>query len=213
MLSKSTPRNKNYDTFSLYDYLLKAGGKICIESTTEILISKNDHVYKPPQNEGFIYEILEGAVKLGSYSEQGEEYVHDILQKKDFFGNLKYLNGQFFEFSKALIDTRLRVYNLYFFKKTITKDPFLADWFISYILKRWCTSEKKLGNISGNDTRERLRFLMHLFDVTVKDAQGEEYLLFELLTQKNLGDLAGATRQTIAHLLREHHSVVLSTPG
>jgi CRP-like cAMP-binding protein len=57
---------------------------------------KNTYIYKPP-NERFIYEIVSGAVKLGSYSEHGEEFVHDILHK-DFFGNLRYLNGQFFDF-------------------------------------------------------------------------------------------------------------------
>jgi DNA-binding MarR family transcriptional regulator len=44
---------------------------------------------------------------------------------------------------------------------------------------------------------------MKLFDVPVKDANGHEYILFDLLTQKDLGDLSGVTRQTISNILKK----------
>jgi CRP-like cAMP-binding protein len=198
-----SPSNEFYKSFSLFDYL-KINLKINYPgSISEVIIAKNNHIYKPPNNEGFIYEIISGAVKLGSYSEQGEEYVYDVLHKGDFFGNLRYLNGQFFEFSKTLIDTKIRIYELSFFKKTITNDPQLSDWFISYLLKRWCISEKRMGNISSNKIEERITYLMELFNISVNDSKGNEFLLFELLTQKDLGDLSGATRQTISSLLKK----------
>jgi CRP-like cAMP-binding protein len=198
-----SPSNEFYKSFSLFDYL-KINLKINYPgSISEVIIAKNNHIYKPPNNEGFIYEIVSGVVKLGSYSDKGEEYVHDILKGGDFFGNLRYLNGQFFEFSKALIDTRIRIYELSYFKKTIINDSNLSDWFISYLLKRWCISEKKLGNITGNPIEGRITFLMKLFDVPVKDANGHKYILFDLLTQKDLGDLSGVTRQTISNILKK----------
>lgn len=203
------PNNSYYNSFCFYSYLLD---KFKNEKPLEIkenLIEKNNHIYKPPNNNGFIYEIVSGAVKLGSYSEQGEEYVYDILQKGDFFGNLRYLNGQFFEFSKTLIDTKVRIYELNFFKKTITNDPQLSDWFISYLLKRWCISEKKMGNIMGNKIEERIAFLMNLLNSPVTNAKGEQFLLFDLLTQKDLGDLSGVTRQTIATIIKK--KLILST--
>jgi CRP-like cAMP-binding protein len=170
---------------------------------TENFIDKNNYIYRPQNNEGFIYEIISGAVKLGSYSEQGDNFAYDILQKGDFFGNLRYLNGQFYEFSKTLIDTKIRIYEISFFKKTVIHNPYLSDWFISYLVKRWCISEKKLGNITGNPIEGRITFLMKLFDVPVKDANGHEYILFDLLTQKDLGDLSGVTRQTISNILKK----------
>lgn len=198
-----SPSNEFYKSFSLFDYL-KINLKINNPgSISEVIIEKNNHIYKPPNNEGFIYEIVSGAVKLGSYSDKGEEYVHDILKGGDFFGNLRYLNGQFFEFSKALIDTRIRIYELSYFKKTIINDSNLSDWFISYLLKRWCISEKRMGNISSNKIEERITYLMELFNISVNDSKGNEFLLFELLTQKDLGDLSGATRQTISSLLKK----------
>lgn len=202
MLITSPPENKDYRTFDVHNHIFSTKNRLAKNSITEIVLSKMEHIYRPPDNEGCIYEIVTGAVKLGSYSENGESYIHDVVKKGDFFGNLKYLNGQFFEFAKTIVDSRLRVYDLSFFRSTIVNDPLLADWFISYLLKRWCTSEKKLGNISGNNTEERVRFLKKLFDLKIKDTHGEEFILLELLTHKNLGDLAGATRQTISNILK-----------
>jgi len=213
MLFQNPPQNKAYYKFYLYDYLTdnkEDNLNACLHGAD---INKHEFIYNPPNNENYIYEIVEGAVKLGSYSEDGEEYVHDILSKGDFFGNLKYLNNQFFEFSKTLIDTRVRVYDLAFFKKTITNDPLLADWFISYLLKRWCTSEKKLGNISGNNTQKRIQFLQFQFGIPVRDTNGSEHILFDLLTQKDLGDLVGATRQTISNILKKNQSSFCKIPG
>jgi CRP-like cAMP-binding protein len=199
----SRPNNESYSSFCFYTYLQEhvKDQKPC--EVTENFIDKNNYIYRPQNNEGFIYEIVSGAVKLGSYSEQGDNFAYDILQKGDFFGNLRYLNGQFYEFSKTLIDTKIRIYEISFFKKTVIHNPYLSDWFISYLVKRWCISEKKLGNITGNTIEGRITFLMKLFDVPVKDANGHEYILFDLLTQKDLGDLSGVTRQTISNILKK----------
>lgn len=197
------PNNEYYKSFCFYSYL-KANLKndTTIESI-ESVIEKSTYIYKPPNDEGFIYEIVSGAVKLGSYSAHGEEFVYDILHKGDFFGNLRYLNGQFFEFSKTLIDTKIRKYEISNFKKMIINDPYLSDWFISYLTKRWCISEKKMGNITGNKIEDRISFVRKFFNIEVHDASGEQFLLFDLLTQKDVGDLSGATRQTISTILKK----------
>lgn len=194
------PNNEYYKSFCFYSYLKT---NLKNERSIESVIERHSYIYKPPDDEGFIYEIVSGAVKLGSYSEQGEEFVYDILHKGDFFGNLRYLNVPFFEFSKTLIDTKIRKYEISFFKKTISNDPYLSDWFISYLLKRSCISEKKMGNITGNKIKDRISFLIQFFNIKVYDARGEQFLLFKLLTQKDLGDLSGATRQTISTILKK----------
>ncbi|WP_299672050.1 Crp/Fnr family transcriptional regulator [uncultured Polaribacter sp.] len=197
------PLNEKLKTFSLYDYLKNDLQLNLNHLVTEIEVSKNDYLYRPPIIENFIYEIVDGAMKLGSYKESGEEYVYDVIHSGDFFGNLKYLNNQFYEFSKPLIDTRIRVYDLSFFKRVITENPKTAEWFISYLVKRWCVAEKKLGKVNEKNTIEKIRFLRHFFNVSVKDSQGTPFMLYDLLTQKDMGDLVGTTRQTIANALKK----------
>ncbi|MGB5821862.1 MAG: Crp/Fnr family transcriptional regulator [Saonia sp.] len=197
------PRNKQHEDFLLFDYLRYDLGLSLGNTVKEVVIKKNDYIYCPPTQYAFVYEIVEGVVKLGSYNENGEESTYDVVYEKDFFGNLKYLNNQFFEFSKALVDTRIRMYELHFFKKTIIEEPVIAEWFISYLVKRWCIAEKKLIKINERTTQQKVQFLQSSFNIKVKDIHGEIYLLYDLLTQKDLGDLIGATRQTIANTLKK----------
>lgn len=203
MASEIPPKTKDYENFCRSSHLTDTLELDLEGLVTERIVGKNDYIYDPSTTQNTIYEIVDGAVKLGSYSDNGEEFVHDVLHRYDFFGNLKYLNNQFFEFSKTIIDTRIRIYPLSFFKKVIVGDPAHAEWFISYVVKRWCVSEKKLGKIKENNTAKKISFLRSYFNVRIKDSKGSEFLLYDLLTQKDLGDLVGATRQTIAAALKK----------
>ena len=137
-------------------------------------------------------------MKLGSYTETGTEFVHDIIHTGDYFGNLKYLNNQFFEFSKTLVSSTIRMYKLDFFKEIVPQDSFLAEWFMSYLVKRWCQSEKKIKIIKEKDLQHKIKSLRSLYNLPIIDADNETYNLYDLLTQQELGDIAGASRQTIS---------------
>ncbi|WP_425639767.1 Crp/Fnr family transcriptional regulator [Algoriphagus yeomjeoni] len=196
------PNNETYKGFNFFEHISAQKSSQSFGMVREILIKKNDYIYTPSSDHTYMYEIVEGAVKLGSYTEDGEEFIFDVLFKTDFFGDLKYLNNQFFEYSKALIDTRLRVYNRDFFKKMVILNPEVSEWFISYLVKRWCSTEKKLKKLHEKKAKEKLTFLNSYFDIKVSDAEGLEFALIDLLTQKDLGDLIGITRQTVANSSR-----------
>ena len=49
---------------------------------------------------------------------------------------------------------------------------------------------------------ENLLLLQSFFNVSVNDIHNNEFILFNLLTQKDLGDLIGASRQSIAKALK-----------
>ncbi len=189
--------------FCFYSYLKNSENSSFFTSVKEVIVPKNEIIYKPPFAENYMYEVVQGVVKLGGYSETGEENTYDVIYSGDYFGNLKYLNGQFFEFSKTLVDSKIRIYDLAFFKKTIIENPVTSEWFIAYLLKRWCLAEKKLGQVNERSTFQKLEFLKSHFNIPVLDIHGEEHLLYNLLTQKDKGDLIGATRQTIANALKK----------
>ncbi|SFT49180.1 cAMP-binding domain of CRP or a regulatory subunit of cAMP-dependent protein kinases [Algoriphagus locisalis] len=193
------PINESYLDFDFFQFISTSQASKSLGMMREITVKKNDYLYNPSTEHLYMYEILEGAVKLGSYTEDGEEFTFDVLFKKDFFGDLKYLNNQFFEFSKALIDTQVRIYNRDFFKKMVVQTPEVSEWFISYLVKRWCSTEKKLKKLHEKKAKEKLIFLSTYFDLTIQDAYGKSFVLNDLLTQKDIGDLIGVTRQTVAN--------------
>ncbi|WP_339880730.1 Crp/Fnr family transcriptional regulator [uncultured Algoriphagus sp.] len=193
------PINESYLDFDFFGFISSLPSSKSLGMYREILVKKNEYIYNPSTDHLYMYEILEGAVKLGSYTDDGEEFTFDVLFKKDFFGDLKYLNNQFFEFSKALIDTKIRIYHRDFFKKMVVQGPEVSEWFISYLVKRWCSTEKKLKKLHEKKAQEKLTFLTTYFDLTVQDSHGKSFILNELLTQKDIGDLIGVTRQTVAN--------------
>ena len=192
-----------YKHFNIYDHLLELFPNDVIQSTTEKTFRKGELIYVPGQTLHHMFEIVEGAVKLGSYSQDGEEVVYDVLSKGDFFGNLKYLDDQFFEFSKVLVDTKIRFYDLGFFKEIIVAQREVSDWFHYYTVKRWCDAEFRLLKINARHVMEKLQFLHDRFDKKVTDIHGRQFTLFNLLTQKDLADVIGATRQTVASSLKK----------
>ena len=193
------PINESYLGFDFYAYISTHHSARSFGKIREIIVKKNDYIYTPSSDHLYMFEILDWAIKLGSYTEDGEEFTFDVLLAKDFFGDLKYLNNQFFEYSKALIDSRIRIYNRDFFKEMVLQSPAVSEWFISYLVKRWCSAEKKLKKLHEKKAEEKLTFLSFFFDLKVKDIHGSSYTVIDLLTQKDLGDLIGVTRQTVAN--------------
>lgn len=192
---------KQLDNFILFEYLQS---KCSLDDRiTSRIVSRRDFIYRPPENLNFIYEVVQGAAKLGSYTKTGDAFTHDIVWSGDFFGNLKYLNGQFFEFSKALVDTKIRCYDLGFFKLIVAEDPTISEWFISYLVMRWCRAEKKASVIKEKDPRNKIKFLRSYFDTVIHDNNNKKNILYKLLTQRDLGDFVGLSRQSIAQALKD----------
>ena len=196
------PGNKLYDDFRIHDHLAAFSSDLDRHVTTKTF-KRGTFIYQPAENMKYMFEVVEGAIKIGSYSDEGEEVTYDVLQKGDFFGNLKYLNGQFFEFSKTLVDTEVRLYELSFFKSVIINDLKVSEWFTFYLIKRWCSAEKKLVKMNSKSIYEKLNFLRQHFGQRVEDIHHKSYVLFNLLTKKDLGDLVGTTRQTVASALKK----------
>lgn len=168
-------------------------------------VAKGEYVYLPHGDLNGMYEVMTGVVKIGGYSAGGEEIVYDILKPGDFFGNLRYFKeGPVFrEFAKALTETTVRLYNLSFFKSTIVKDESMAEWFNVYVVSRWCRIERRFFSINANNPSVRIATLERELNALIEDASGRQYIIFELLSQKDIAHLTGTTRQTVASVLRK----------
>ena len=195
-------RNKHYDTYNVFSYLQNNYPEESSIHQSQMIVKKGVFIYRPDDKINKIYQVVDGAIKIGSFLRNGEMVAYDALAKGDIFGNLKYLEGRFFyEFSRAMVDSKINCYDLTFFKKMIVHDPLISEWFNYSIVKRWCGSELKL-RATTRHVKEKIFFLRHYFNVPVSDIHNQDYLLFDLLTQKDLADMVGSTRQTISTAIR-----------
>ncbi|MCH7398025.1 Crp/Fnr family transcriptional regulator [Belliella sp. DSM 107340] len=163
---------------------------------------KGEYLYNPPHKPNEMFQIFEGAIKIGTYSEDGEEVCYDILYKNEVFGNLRYLNGQFFEFAKALTDCRVVSYELSFYKKMIVFDPKVSDWFNKSVIQRWCRMETRLFKICTLSPSERIKAIFKEFDDTIIDARSCKVFIPDLLHKVDISQMTGICRQTVSKLMK-----------
>jgi CRP-like cAMP-binding protein len=161
------------------------------------------YLYQPPVKFTPIYEIVSGLVKIGTYSSDGKEVCFDILGPGDFFGNLRYLEGQFFEFSKSLTNVELRIYEHDFFRTLIVHEPAVSEWFNHQVVKRWCRAEDRLFAIRDQDARGKIQKVLTGF----QSIRPEDYHRY--ITYQDLADLTGLTRQTVSKVMKKIEEVEL----
>jgi CRP-like cAMP-binding protein len=190
-------------SYGPFTYLTEEGIKVAGRLLETIHLEKGHLIYQPPQRITPIFEIVSGAVKIGSYSPEGVEVCYDILRPGDFFGNLQYFDGQFSEFSKTLTSAELRVYDADFFKQLVANQPKLAEWFFKELVIRWCRAENRLYAVRCLDPAEKVKRILPFFQEQIVDADGKTLDLRKMVTLQDMADLTGLTRQTVSKVLQK----------
>lgn len=169
----------------------------------KLIFSRGNLVYLPTDRLDTLFILDRGAVKLGSYSPQGAEVTYDIVCPGEFFGNLQYLpNNIFSEFAKTLTTTEVYSYPTLLVKEIIRRDEDVADRFHEVMVRRWCRAESKLFANASLSPEERVRQLIRQYSQKVPIKEKKLIPISELLTQKDIADLTGLTRQTVAHITK-----------
>lgn len=158
------------------------------------------YVYRPADASVRVYEFVSGVVKVGAYSEAGAEWVCDVLRPGEVFGNLQPLAHRPNGFARCLTPVVLRSYPLTVFQHAITHCPTMVAWFHAQAFTRWSRMERRLLGICTEPILTRLINLQVELGQPLRDARGRVVNPFDLLTQQDIADLIGATRQTVAAL-------------
>jgi CRP/FNR family transcriptional regulator, cyclic AMP receptor protein len=187
----------------IIDYLLKIDKYSLQKNSCQKQIKKGEYLYRPGETQNWIYLINSGAMKIGSYSAQGEEVVYDIIASEEMLGDLDYLHEVvFFEYSKALCVTQLTGFKTSFFKNIIIQEPTIAEWFQQAIVRRWWKAENRLFLMTRGDIDARLHNLQKQLGKVIVDADGKVCSILDMLSLQDWADLTGASRQTIAKKMK-----------
>ncbi len=163
---------------------------------------KGEYIYQPPEKPNEVFEIVRGVVKLGSYTLQGEDVCYDYLSNGEVIGNLRYLNGQFFEYAKAVTDLEVIIYDLSLYKYFIVHDPIVSEWFNKMVIARWCRIESRLFKICTLSPVDRVNQLFEDFSKKIPGPNLKYFWIPDLLKDKDIAHLTGLSRQTVAKILR-----------
>ena len=199
----------------LYNYLAGKDIDLLEKNVFQKEYKKGEEIYGPSEQYTYIHEIVNGAVKLGSISAKGVSVLHEIVAEKDFFGNLRLLENYnnsikfttvkpkyFSEFSKAIVPSVIRFYDYAFFKSLIVNDANVAKWFYATLLNRWSKTESLFISILSLPSRERIHYIFDQYNESVNANQQKKACLTKFISNQDIADLTGTTRQLVAETLK-----------
>lgn len=168
---------------------------------------KRDYIYFTEDSANKVYLIEKGKVKIGYYSETGEEIIKAILSKGQLFGEKAILGeSKRDEFAQSIENTTsicpISVDTMYNLMRDNQTFSFKVYKFIGYKLKKL---ERRLQLLMFKDTKTRLlEFLNELcVDYGYDCPNTGDYIINHPYTQKDIASLIGTSRPTLNILLNE----------
>ena len=171
--------------------------------TRKVQYARNEYIYLPNDPSRFIYILTQGAIKIGGYSSSGTEVIFDCLLPAEFFGNLQFIDGDFFtEFAKTLVSSEALEIPAQSFKDMIQANPIVAAWFHEVSTLRWWRAENRLFRIASEKPIARIQHLLPMLTSQIMDTEGDIHQLRQWLSYQDIADLSGLSRQSVARFLK-----------
>ena len=168
---------------------------------------KKDYIYFEADAANKIYLIEHGKVKIGYYSEAGDEIVKSILTRGDLFGEKAILGEESRDEFAQSIDNRtsicpVSVETMHELMRKNQRFSFKIYKFIGFKFKRL---ERRLKLLLFKDTKTRLvEFLGELCsDYGYNCEKTGDHIIKHPYTQKDIASLIGTSRPTLNILMNE----------
>ncbi len=168
-------------------------------------LSKYDFVYMPDESAGKVYFLKKGCIKIGTHSSDGKEVIKSVLYPNAMFGELCLVGGdkridfaqcmnskvEFCSVDASIIMTMIQT-NL---KMSLKLYEMIGSRLIS--------AEKRLESLVLKDARARI--IDFIKDSIEKNGQriGYEMLIRHSLTQQDIANITGTSRQTVTSVLND----------
>lgn len=175
----------------------------CTSDWSRRTVKAGDFLYAPGDVDTHVYLIEKGLIKIGSLGDWGQRILYDMLQPGELLGDLDYLDDTtFFEYAQAATSASLFAINRGAFRYAVSHTPSLANWFSEMVVRRWHRTEVRLLHRNGLSVEERIRHLQKQYSALISDASNQPQHPFSQLSYQDIGDLVGATRQTVSRKIR-----------
>jgi CRP-like cAMP-binding protein len=165
---------------------------------------KEEFVYFSDEPSKHVYLVVDGRIKIGSYSDSGKEIIKAILQKGEVFGELAIIGEESRrEFAQAMEKVTicpLTIGDMDDLMKTNKNLSFKMTKLIGLRLKK---AERRIESLVFKDARTRI--MEFLIDSAEERGQkvGFEILVKDFLTHQDISNLTATSRQTVTTILNE----------
>ena len=162
-------------------------------------------IYSSEMDIDRVYFVMQGMVKIGTFSSDGREVIKHILQPFDMFGELALTgvvdNGDFAGTLKDPVEV-LRV-PVDVIKTLLAKHPQMVMHLISGLASRIRRTERRLEELVHNDARGRLVAFIKEQAERNGVMFGTETLVRHGLTHLEISNITGTSRQLVTIVMNQ----------
>lgn len=147
-----------------------------------------------------LYILIAGQLKVFTQDSKGRELVYNILQPGEFFGEL-FLDGGLRSASvKAVVDSQCIVIDHLAIRGFMKTYPEFAECLVYKLIARLRHATQLSKSLALHDVYERT---VDLLNQVALNEPGDIRVVPSSMTQQEIADRVGATREMINHILRD----------
>jgi CRP-like cAMP-binding protein len=166
---------------------------------------KGDVIYFSSSDVPRIFLLKKGNIKIVDIDEEGNETIKDIIQKGDLFGELTLENDKNSnEYAKAITDdVVICSFLLSDFENLMLQNPNLALTYTKFVGLKMKRIKNNYSNLMSKDAKTRLFTFIKEWAEREGKKDGNKVTIENYLTQADIAQIIGTSRQTATQLLNE----------
>ncbi|MBK9489827.1 MAG: Crp/Fnr family transcriptional regulator [Haliscomenobacter sp.] len=168
-------------------------------------IQRNSAIYSKGDISNHLFVLLRGSVKVCSFSEDGREIIKEMLSPIALFGDLGLVGEKERQENAFSMQDEVQLLRIPIdaFRKLIRRHPNLSMDIVDWLGTRLRRAEARLEALMFKDARERIiDFLKDSAENQGKKI-GFELLIKHSMTQQDIANYTGTSRQTVTSVLNE----------
>ena len=167
--------------------------------------NKGDIIYFSSSDAPRIFLLKKGNIKIVEMDEDGNETIKDIIQKGDLFGELTLESDRNSnEYAKALTDeVAICSFLLSDFENLMLQNPNLALTYTKFVGLKMKRIKNNYSNLISKDAKTRLHTFIKEWAEREGKQDGNKVTIENYLTQADIAQIIGTSRQTATQLLSE----------
>jgi CRP-like cAMP-binding protein len=168
-------------------------------------VNRFHFIYMPDEKAEFLYFLLKGKIKIGTFALDGREVIKEILQPEQPFGDMAIAGEKTHsDFAQAMGDeVEILTVRMSDFLHLMQANSNLMFSCLQHLNQRLMRVEDRLASLVLKDARERI--IEFLIDTAGREGRkvGYETLVKHQLTQQEIANLTGTSRQTVTSVLND----------
>lgn len=161
--------------------------------------TRGDILIREGEYSDALYILTAGQVKIFTQDTRGRELVYNVLGAGEFFGELALDGGARSASAKALTDVECLLIGPEPLREFIKTCPEFAESLINALIRRIRNSTHQTRGLALSSVYERVVKLLNQLAVE----EGGSRVTSAALTQQEIADRVGATREMVNQIMRE----------